>query len=168
MSDLVSTSPTEAPAAQRQTDAGALGSGAITENYAPSPETDLLLAEAASAAAPRLLIQRLEVGRLQLLCDVHVSAGMAGLPVAVDAHRYGPFSFWLLCPNRVMQLSCPDLIAPSTIGVCQPGQACILHASLVTACMPQDIANACCVRVCSSRAVRFLSATEPFQNGTAD
>ena len=49
-----------------------------------------LLAEAAAAAAPRLLIQRLEVGRLQLLCEVHVSGGVGGLPFGVDTHRCSP------------------------------------------------------------------------------
>ena len=50
-------------------------------------EQKMLLAEAASTAAPRLLIQHLHVGRLELLCEVHVSAGVSRLPVSVDTHR---------------------------------------------------------------------------------
>ena len=55
---------------------------------AQSRRKSALLAEAAAAAAPRLLVQRLHAGRLELVCEVHVSAGLAGLPVGVDAHRW--------------------------------------------------------------------------------
>ena len=47
-----------------------------------------LLAEAAAVAAPRLLINQLEVGHLQLLCEVHISNGIGSLPFGVNMHRY--------------------------------------------------------------------------------
>lgn len=54
---------------------------------APAEQQRLLLAEAAAAAAPRLLVRRLHVGGLQLICEVHISAETARLPLGIDTHR---------------------------------------------------------------------------------
>ncbi|KAK9810692.1 hypothetical protein WJX73_010837 [Symbiochloris irregularis] len=54
---------------------------------APHSSDEVLLAEAAAAAGSRLLVERLEVGALQLLCEVHLSGSIGGLPFAVDTHR---------------------------------------------------------------------------------
>lgn len=61
----------------------------------PHSSDELVLAEAAAVAGPRLLVEHLHVGALQLLCEVHLSGNIGGLPFAVDTHRCGHAPFIL-------------------------------------------------------------------------
>ena len=62
----------------------------------PHSSDELILAEAAAVAGPRLLVEHLQVGALQLLCEVHLSGSIGGLPFAVDTHRCAHMSSILL------------------------------------------------------------------------
>lgn len=60
--------------------------GVAADSRAEDLEEELRL-EAAQEAAPRLLVERLQIGRICLLADVHVAGQGSLIPIALDTHR---------------------------------------------------------------------------------
>jgi hypothetical protein len=64
---------------------------AVASSHAELQASHVLLveAEAQTASAARLLVQRLSVAPLHLLVDVHTAGGSRHIPITVDTHRWG-------------------------------------------------------------------------------